>query len=390
MSAQVDRIIRLPKMIDLIWNHTPVCTQTCEECCVSAVHVVSEGDSARLRDFVGMDVKIPMAKHETRYQAAQRHLQRLGLELTYSDKLRVLDHLEGFSCRIDISGGDALVTPEGLDVLSATAARIGRDNVTLTITGAGLRTELVDRVAPCISELNFTFNAATREDAFIRPRGYADINLRLARRFQEAGVRVRAECPLTSGNCDPDHLRRLYRVLTEAGVDTLLVMRQFNVGRGALRPEVIPSRDQYLRAIQTLREAERTSAGPRIKLQCALRHLEHQAGAGEAQPNPCDLGTRSYGLMPNGTLLASPWAYNKSGKPLDPTWVLGNLARQPLRDILLTPKAQTIIRRADENRGHCKIFAAEASRQINPLDRMFDSSDPLYAMPLDAGAGLAA
>jgi MoaA/NifB/PqqE/SkfB family radical SAM enzyme len=391
MSIYPDRGAVLPAQIDLIWNHTYVCTQPCADCCVSAVHVVSENGNARLRDFVGIDTAVPMAKGETRYQAAQKHLQAIGRELSYSDKLRVLEHLAGFSCRIDLSGGDALVTPEGLALLEAVSARVGRDNLTLTITGAGLKPVLVDRVAPLIGEFNFTFNAATPGDAHTRPAGYADINLQLARRFRAAGVRVRAECPLTSGNCDPEHLRRLYLALTDAGVEMLLLMRQFNVGRGSLKPDVIPTREDYVAAIRAMREAERTSAGPRLKLQCALRHLENPGGQARGEPNPCDLGTRSYGLMPNGVLLASPWAYNKMGGPLNQAWVLGNLARTPLREILLTPKAQSIIRRAGENYGHCKIHAALASTQPEALERMFDRSDPLYtATAADTVAGAAA
>jgi MoaA/NifB/PqqE/SkfB family radical SAM enzyme len=371
-----DRLLRIPLQIDLIWNHTYVCTQDCADCCVAAVHVQREGSQVRLRDFLSMDTRIEARDGESKYQTAQRHLQGAGRELTFDAKLKVLDHLEGFDCRVDFSGGDALVTPEGIELLEKLSARLGRENVTLTITGAGLERASIARVAAVISELNFTFNAATPGDAFTRPTNYAAMNLQLARRFQALGVHVRAECPLTNVTAAPEHLERLYRTLASADIDSLLVMRQFNVGRGSVRPEVIPTREEYLAAISTLRKLEAGGNGPKVKLQCALRHLE---GTPPGAPNPCDLGVRSYGLMPDGTLLASPWAYGNRGNPLGETWVMGNLASTPLQEILKSPKAQEIMRRADENLGACKIHAALASRRQNPLDRLFDFTDPLYA-----------
>lgn len=376
MLYALDRVLRRPRQIDLIWNHTYVCTQDCDDCCVSAVHVRNQGQSVQLRDFAGLDLAVEGTPTESRYVTAQRHLQRIGRELTFDQKLKVIDHMEGFECRVDFSGGDALVTAEGIELLKVLSQRVGRQNVTLTITGAGLERGYIPEVGALISELNFTFNAATPNDAVTRPPNYAAMNLRLARRFAELGVRVRAECPLTREGARPEHLRRLYSQLAAAGVQTLLIMRQFNVGRGVSYADAIPTRAEYLEAIKVLRELETEGSGPKIKLQCALRHLDGTPANG---PNPCDLGVRSYGVMPNGTLLASPWAYNKAGGPLDDSWVMGNLATTPLAEILLSPKAQLIMQRADENFGACKIHAALASRRSDPLDRMFDHTDPLFS-----------
>jgi hypothetical protein len=370
----------LPEKIDLIWNHTRVCGFNCGDCCVAAHHVKASQISTP-----DLSAYEPLARlpGRSRYDVAQRMLQDRGSELTYANKLRVLEHLSGLNVRVDLSGGDALITPDGLPLLEACAAKIGRSNVTLTVTGMNVPDSMLDRVAASITEFNFTFSAAAPADAVLRPRGYAEVNLRLARKMKAKGVRARAECPLTSQTADPEHLERLYARLCDAEVDTLLVMREFPVGRGRrLIGAPIPSREQYLRAIETLRALERHHKGPRVKLQCALRQLE----AEKARPtgkNPCDLGVSSYGLMADGTLLASPWAMNEHGRPLGDVWVLGNLADQPLSQLLATPKAQTFIRRAYENHGHCKIFAAVNSRRSDPLERIFDTSDPLNTTTAD-------
>jgi hypothetical protein len=84
------------------------------------------------------------------------------------------------------------------------------------------------------------------------------------------------------------------------------------------------------------------------------------------------------GLMADGTLLASPWAIKANGQPLDHAWVLGNLSTATMKNILSTPKAQQLIQRANDNFGHCKIFAALNSDRPSAFDRIFDKTDPLY------------
>ena len=49
---------------------------------------------------------------------------------------------------------------------------------------------------------------------------------------------------------------------------------------------------------------------------------------------------------------------NEVGKPLDPIWVLGNLATQPLREILATEHVKTIRARHGENHGKAPLAAS--------------------------------
>jgi MoaA/NifB/PqqE/SkfB family radical SAM enzyme len=150
-------------------------------------------------------------------------------------------------------------------------------------------------------------------------------------------------------------------------------MRRVPVGRGADRLEEVPSPAEYLSSIRHLRRLE-ASGGPRIKLQCALRHLESTGGG----PNPCNAVTESFGIAPDGTFLRSAWAIDRRGKPLDPSWVLGNIATTPLDRILDTPRVREMRARADENHGHCKVFAFLNGTSADPADRFYERSDPLY------------
>ncbi|HWD40376.1 MAG TPA: hypothetical protein VG944_16120 [Fimbriimonas sp.] len=312
------------------------------------------------------------------YNAAAAHRQKLGLELDLGSKLKVLDNLRGVRPRIDFSGGDVLTVSDNFAVLQQAASLFGCENITLTATGAGLARVDPESLKGLIGEFNFSFDGVDGENPH-RPSTYAKSNLSKAKAIAATGITTRAECPLNRFNCEPEVLTRLYEILHEANVSKLLPMRLFPVGRGELKAADIPTIPQYKSAISTLRALEAKYGTPRVKLQCALRMLENEP----LTENPCDLVRESFGLMADGTLLASPWAVGGKGRPLDETFVLGNLAATAMADILRTEKAKEFMSRRNENFGHCKIFAFLNSKKSAPMDRIFDNSDPLY---IQAGA----
>lgn len=363
--------------IDVIWNITTVCPWNCKVCCVDAQWVTQRDGVASIHSHGLSHVQLlPLAQGEGNvYEQVMRQRQREGRELWLDGKMRVLDHLGDFIPKIDFSGGDPMVARENLQVMQLASRRFGREQVTLTATGAGLAKCDPQEIAPYISELNFTYDGVTIEGSENRPPGYATGNLRKARQFHDLGAAVRAECPLSDQNIDTDTLRGLYLNLHEAGIDKLLLMRLFPVGRGGNRAESIPTPNQYRWAITLMRELEARYGTPRVKVQCALKFFDNPG----IRQNPCDAVSESFGLMANGTLLASPWAIDTVGQPLDDAWVLGNLATTSMTEILNTEKAKTFRRCSDQNFGQCKIFAYLHSTLKEPLARIFDDADPLYS-----------
>ena len=144
--------------------------------------------------------------------------------------------------------------------------------------------------------------------------------------------------------------------------------------------DLTPTVAQYQAAILHLRKLECQYAIPKIKLQCALKFIDPDRNL---KSNPCDMVVESFGLMSNGTLLASPWAINAFGKPLSDAWVLGNLAEQPLVHLLDTPKAKNLLKHCDDNFGHCKI-QAYMSKKVKSDSAMFEKIDPLYIAQREA------
>lgn len=374
-STNSPRVL-LPKKIDIIWNVTKVCSWDCAVCCVDADHVSRKNGS--------ITIKTESLLKEHRIQAiegqggifdqALHWKQKEGLELTLEQKLKVLDNLADFDVKIDISGGDPLSVSENTIILREASNRFGKDKITLTATGAGLSKCNMEEIVSYIGELNFTFDSDDCNGRFNRPDHYAEGNLKKASKFAANGMKTRAELPMTIHNIDENILENVYMNLHSLGIGKLLLMRLFPVGRGMFRVGDIPSIEQYRAAIHFLRTLEGKYGNPVIKLQCALKHLDNSG----MLSNPCDVFQESFGLMSDGTLLASPWAINSVGKPIDASWVLGNLSVTPLKEILSTPKAQIFANRADENFGHCKIFSFIYSSNENSFDRIFDAADPLY------------
>jgi len=373
------------KTVDIIWNITMVCPWDCAICCVDAVHVSRRDGLIRLTSNGFSDIaEIPVARNQgSIFDQALAFRQGQGQELDFAGKLRVLDNLNGFLPKLDFSGGDPLATAENIEIMRIASQRFGREHVTLTATGSGLARCKPSEIAPLIGELNFTFDQGYHLSNSHRPDEYAAQNLKKAALFAEAGVKTRAECPLSTNNVNPDSLRQIYLNLHDAGIDKLLPMRLFPVGRGELRAADVPSRDQYMTAIEVLRKMEARLGTPKVKLQCALRFLENAHPA----ENPCDMFRESFGLTADGMLRASAWASGRANRPLDDAWVMGNLATTPLQEILATEKAQGLVTRLNENFGHCKVFAFLYSNRDKPVDRMFDSADPLYCDKTDMGRG---
>lgn len=371
---------------DIIWNTTAICGWNCGTCCVAATHVHQrKGKVLISTPTLSRYEEVPDdGMGGNPFDRALRFRQSRGLELTLEQKLAVLDHLSGHRVRLDISGGDALSPRENYFLIEEAARRFGKDAITLTATGPGLAHYDVASLAGTIGELNFTFDGPPPDVDPLRPATYATSNLQRARKFAAIGVSTRAECPLTAQNLDPTVLTQIYMQLHDAGIDKLLLMRLFPVGRGELVPDAVPTNEQYRAAIATLRSLEAKYRFPEVKLQCALRLLE-----GPTRANPCDAVVESFGLNWEGVLLGSPWAINRAGRPADPAWVLGNLVESSLTEILGTEKVRRMQSRAAENHGHCKIFSWLNGSSPDSEERIFETSDPIYSDIADTAGGAA-
>lgn len=375
---------------DFIWNITLVCPWDCEFCCTDASHVKKENNKIVIYEKGLTDklwVSEPNAEgpmHQrilsegltpTIFDAALSDRQRRGKEISYEEKISILNNMKGTKVEIDFAGGDPLSCFENYLVIKAASKLFGKESVSITSTGHSIKRYGVDSISKIIGEFEFTLDEITNEPALNRPSGYNNLNFFYAKQFAEKGVKTKAQLPIHNGNASLDGIEKIYQSLTKAGVDELLLMRTFPVGRGRvfLLKKGMYVRDEYNKIIDAYRKMEKKYDGPKVRLQCALKHLESLPG----DKNPCDLMRESYGINPNGQLLLSAWATNDVGEPLSDDFVLGDLHKHSFKKLLQTAKAKSYFSKLDDNFGHCKIFSHIFSDEKNSHG-IFTQSDPLY------------
>lgn len=376
---------------DFIWNITLVCPWNCEFCCTDSVHVkkdnkeivlfekgLSEKLYAKQTSFEDTDAYeriLSDGLKVTKYDIALKDRQKRGKEISYENKISVLHNLKNNNVEIDFAGGDPLSCYENFLVIKEASSLFGKKNVSITSTGFSIKRYGVATISKVIGEYEFTLDEINNEAPSHRPNGYNESNLLYAKEFSKLGVKTKAQLPIHNDNSSKGSIEGIYLSLAEAGIDELLLMRTFPVGRGRifLLKNGMHLKEDYMKIIETYRELEAKYSGPRLRLQCALKKLD----AKPPKTNPCDLMRESYGINPRGNLLLSAWATNDIGEPLSDDFVLGNLHETQFKDLLETPKALRYFKKLDDNYGHCKIFSYIFSANQTAED-MFKENDPLY------------
>lgn len=265
-----------------------------------------------------------------------------------------------------------MLLPENLEVIKRASELFGRGNIGITTTGVGMERGQVADYLDYISEVEFTYDQTDEYD--YRQTGYNSSNLAAAMKLQSEGVKTRALIPLTQSNSTPEAIRKIYIALHSAGVDSILLMRVFPVGRGASSSPQPLGKEEYLRLIQEYQALEGIYGAPRVKLQCALKYLF----PANLSDNPCGFLSSSLGISDRGQLIASAWAYDQNGQIISPEFVIGDLKVSKIGDLISQERIQSLISRKDENFGHCKIFAYLNESRKQGVDRLFAKADPLY------------
>jgi len=376
--------------IKLIWNMSLVCPWDCEFCCTGAVQVKRNGNSIIMVEsglnheirIENVDLQQEEFKRITDegitpniFDMALQQRQKRGLELSYEQKINVLDNVLPTKAQIDFAGGDPLVCYENYLVIKEASKKFGKDSIFVTSTGASLSRYSLEEIASVVGTFDFTFDEPINNAPMNRPIGYNNANISIAKKLATLNLRTRAQLPLHSGNLGVSKINDIYTALHDAGITELLLMRIFPVGRGLHWSEFHPAlaRENYLAAIEQYQELENRLKYPKVVLQCALKNIADKKNV----QNPCDLMQNSFGISPQGNLLISAWATSFENSPYHDIFVLGNLSKSPLGSLLDTKKVHEYQSKLNTNWGHCKMFAFATSASKN-ANALFEANDPLY------------
>ncbi len=133
--------------LDIIWDITSICPWDCAICCVDARYVKKTNDAILISNAKEEQTITFSNDGKSAFEQALVHLQQQKIELTFEEKIKVIDNIDFDNVKIDFSGGDALIVPENYEVLKYASKKFGKENITLTLTGLALaRTEPNDLI----------------------------------------------------------------------------------------------------------------------------------------------------------------------------------------------------------------------------------------------------
>lgn len=362
--------------IGIIWTLDRICEWSCDCCCVDAFGIKKEKNKLIIKsNRFNFEEENTANNLSDLSKRAQKILRENNLALPLEKKLKILDNLKGANVEIGFSGGDLLLNDENLEVIQKASEMIGKENIGLTATGVGMRIGHIERYLDHIAQLEFTYDNVDANDENHMQPGYNSSNLAGFRKIidvcKEKGVVTQGLIPISNSNKSPQTIDRLYSTLHEIGVEQVYLMRTFPVGRAFGSRMDALSVKEYRQVIGRYYELEKEKSGPRVNIMCALKGLFP-----EKWNNPCTVLKSTVDITSTGDLIIDAFAYGLKGEALRPDLIFGNLTENHLIDLLARPRVEELKKRADENPGHCKIFAYLNS-QKEGIDGFFDKTDSL-------------
>lgn len=277
----------------VIWNLTRVCPWNCRFCCVSAMNATKGNGWRELRKG----------------------------ELTLEKKMKVLSMIAKEGMIIDFSGGDPVYFDEDRAVVERATELLPASKINVSMTGCEITKEKI-RLLKKVNMIEFTLDNLPSVENPYRPRGFNLASMKAMRRLVDAGIMVSAVTILYGPTISLENLGSIYEWLCLHGVQEWDILKFYPVGRGMEYPELEPSDNQYLAAINYLRSLD----GPtHISFQHSLRVIEGI--------DRCHAAVNSIGVLPDGEATACAWALDQNGCSFD-GFRIGKLPEESLGDIL--------------------------------------------------------
>ncbi len=312
---------------NIIWNINKICAFDCSICCVDAFYVKKYNSEIIISSNSLVKPIIIERKSNSIFDEANITLQQKGLELTLAEKFRIIENID-IPITLDFSGGDPLILKENFDVIISASKKIGKDNISISTTGAGLSNINIDELKEFVSHIEFTYDFPGDKEYINRPNNYNKYNLSKIKLLSQLGIKTAAQISLTKENISKDIIRKIYVDLKNAKIDEIFLMKLFPVGRGADLINDEPTRIEYQNAVNLYKSLEKEFSFPKIVVQSILSYSESKNERIEEK----FYISNSLNINNLGLLILSPWAYDNKGNPLS-TYVLGNLIENKLSEL---------------------------------------------------------
>ncbi|NMB48227.1 radical SAM protein [Candidatus Kuenenbacteria bacterium] len=283
----------------VIWNLTRVCPWNCAFCCVAAIHAKNPRDAE--------------SKH-----ALEVSNQR---QLTFDEKISVLQILATQGVKIDFSGGDPLFYEDDIRVLEKAITLMPPERIDVSMTGSGLTKRKI-RILKRVETVEFTLDNLPSTNNPLRPKGFNVATMKAIKKLVPLGINASAVTTLHKHTIGEDNLLKIYQWLCANKVKTWSVLKFYPVGRGISMDNLVQPKERYLEAMQFL---SKLNGYTQVIFQHSMCILKSEYA--------CHAAMETVGVLPDGNVSACAWALNGQCSPMS-SFSIGKLPEESFDDIL--------------------------------------------------------
>jgi MoaA/NifB/PqqE/SkfB family radical SAM enzyme len=249
-------------------------------------------------------------------------------ELSFSEKLKVVQELRNVDCRVDLSGGEIMFDRDShLPLISELSKALGKDRVGISCSGAFINDRVADVLAEYVSDVEMTMDASPNVDFPNRPELYHTTAGKASDLLVSKGVKVGIQTVLTRTHLEnPDILSELYIWLREHKVSEWSLRRYFPTGRGSNFPQLELSESENRNLVNYAKILCGISEEPKLDI--------HYLLPGTEKDTSCRCVKKSIGILPNGDVTACFWGLSNASAINNNHYFLGNIVETPLNVIL--------------------------------------------------------
>ena len=265
----------------------------------------------------------------------------LAKELSQEQKLDIVRQVKelcnnGYDVRMDLSGGEIFTDiPNHTKLLKELSVVLGKDKVGVSCSGWGITPELAQFLAETVHDVEMTMDTVPGHLYKLRPSKYSAVAAKAAALLKAAGCTVGLQTVVGSYNNSYQDAKEVFDWMCDHKIDNWSILRFFASGRGANFPEAEltdTACEDYVCMVKALVEASTKQYKPEVDFHYLMPGHEKHTGE-------CRCVRHSIGILPNGDVVACFWALDSSTGIVDPKFLLGNVKKNSLLEILNGEKA---------------------------------------------------
>lgn len=271
-----------------------------------------------------------------------------GNELNYEEKsslIRELSLCSNIKPYIDFSGGEPLCNSGNIKIIKRATTLFGINNISINQTGYFLDDYISSNFK--VNEIHFSIDCLPNQVPNYRQPTYISNNWQGIRKAIMHGISVTVNIVITKSFVKFVDIETLYQMLNEMGIDRILLMGFYPVGRGSKLHNEIPSSEDCKNAVELFKFYRNKLQGPKLIIDNMLKQYL------EIDFYCC--GCNTIQIFPDGTFSYCPWAISKDGISLNPEFIIGKYPESNVKNIIFSSQRTKIKEKIRNLPNFCRL-----------------------------------